>query len=104
MKRTLALVVSILLVLSASKASAQLIAAKDGPIVYGHHHLNTTNMDAEKKYFVQTLGGKLVTIGTNNTEIVEFPNVLIFFRTTQAPAGRDISQSENVPLPPGQAL
>ena len=46
MKRTLALLVSTLLVLSASKASAQLIAAKDGPIVYGHHHLNTTNMDA----------------------------------------------------------
>src|SRR5438067_13251752 len=87
MKRTLALLVSILLVLSAAKASPQLIAAKDGPVVYGHHHLNTTNMDAEKKFFVQTLGGKLVTIGTNNTEIVEFPNVLIFFRTTQAPAG-----------------
>ena len=48
MKRTLALLVSALLVLSSSKASAQLAAAKDGPIVYGHHHLNTTNMDAEK--------------------------------------------------------
>ena len=36
---------SILVVLAfASTASAQLLAAKDGPIVYGHHHLNTTNM------------------------------------------------------------
>ena len=86
MKRTLALLVSALLVLPASKAFAQLTAAKDGPIVYGHHHLNTTNMAAQKKFFVDTLGGKLVTIGTNNTEIVEFPNVLIFFRT-QAPTG-----------------
>jgi len=86
MKRTLALLVSPLLVLSASKASAQLAAAKDGPIVYGHHHLNTTNMDAQKKFFVETLGGKLITVGTNNTQIVEFPNVLIFFRT-QAPTG-----------------
>src|SRR5436190_14656856 len=66
---------------------SQILVSKQGPVVYGHHHLNTTNMDAEKKFFVQTLGGKLVTIGTNNTEIVEFPNVLIFFRTTQAPAG-----------------
>jgi len=87
MKRMRTLLVSALLVLAASKASAQLTAAKDGAIVYGHHHLNTTNMAAHKKFFVDTLGGKLATIGTNNTEIVEFPNVLIFFRTTQAPAG-----------------
>ena len=88
MIRTLPLLVSALLVLaSASTAIAQLAAAKDGPIVYGHHHLNTTNMDAQKKFFVDTLGGKLVKLGTNNAEIVEFPNVLIFFRPTQAPTG-----------------
>ncbi|HMF94508.1 MAG TPA: VOC family protein, partial [Vicinamibacterales bacterium] len=67
-------------------AAAQLTVAKDGPIVYGHHHLNTSNLEAEKKFFVETLGGKWVTVGTNNTEIVEFPNVLIFFRA-QAPTG-----------------
>jgi catechol 2,3-dioxygenase-like lactoylglutathione lyase family enzyme len=83
----LALALSVLLVLSASTAFAQLTAAADGPIVYGHHHLNTTNMAAQKKFFVETLGGKLITIGTNNAEIVEFPNVLIFFRSTQAPTG-----------------
>jgi catechol 2,3-dioxygenase-like lactoylglutathione lyase family enzyme len=88
MKRTLASLVSALLVLvSASEASAQLVAANDGPIVYGHHHLNTTNMEAEKKFFVETLGGRLIKIGTNNTEIVEFPDVLIFFRSTQASKG-----------------
>ena len=87
MKHTPALVMTALLVLSASTASAQLTAANDGPIVYGHHHLNTTNMAGQKKFFVDTLGGTLVTIGTNNTEIVKFPNVLIFFRTTQAATG-----------------
>jgi catechol 2,3-dioxygenase-like lactoylglutathione lyase family enzyme len=88
MRRTLALLMSTLLVLSwSSKASAQLAAAKEGPIVYGHHHLNTTNIEAHKKFFVETLGGKVVKIGTNNTEVVEFPNVLIFFRSTQAPTG-----------------
>jgi catechol 2,3-dioxygenase-like lactoylglutathione lyase family enzyme len=87
MKPTLLCVLSVLLLLtSASTSAAQLRAAKDGPVVYGHHHLNTTNMAAQKKFFVETLGGKLVTIGTNNTEIVEFPNVLIFFRN-QAPTG-----------------
>ena len=88
MKRTLALLFSALLVVSsASRASAQLTAAKDGPIVYGHHHLNTTNMDAQKKFFVDTLGGTLIKVGTNNVEVVTFPNVLIFFRPMQAPTG-----------------
>jgi catechol 2,3-dioxygenase-like lactoylglutathione lyase family enzyme len=89
MKRTLvaSLASGLLFLASASDATAQLAAAKDGPIVYGHHHLNTANMAAQKKFFVDVLGGKPVTIGTNNTEIIEFPNVLIFFRTTQAPTG-----------------
>ena len=88
MKRPLALLFSALLVMSAaSTASAQLAAAKDGPIVYGHHHLNTTNLDAQKKFFVETLGGTLIKVGTNNAEIVKFPNVLIFFRPNQAPTG-----------------
>jgi len=88
MKRTIVLVACALLVVSsASRASAQLIAAKEGPVVYGHHHLNTTNMDAQRKFFVDTLGGTLIKIGTNNAEVIKFPNVLIFFRPTQAPTG-----------------
>jgi catechol 2,3-dioxygenase-like lactoylglutathione lyase family enzyme len=78
---------SAVLVGVASTASAQLVAAKDGPIVYGHHHLNTTNVDAQKKFFVDTLGGTLIKVGTNNAEVVTFPNVLIFFRPNQAPTG-----------------
>ena len=88
MNRFLSAVVSTLLVLApASRASAQLLSAKDGPIVYGHHHLNTTNMDAQKKFFVDTLGGTVVKLGANQQEIVKFPNVLIFFRPMQAPTG-----------------
>jgi catechol 2,3-dioxygenase-like lactoylglutathione lyase family enzyme len=88
MKPPLVLVFFALLVVSmAATASAQLVAAKDGPIVYGHHHLNTTNLDAQKKFFVETLGGTLMKIGTNNAEVVRFPNVLIFFRANQAPTG-----------------
>src|ERR1700704_5281895 len=88
MKRTLASLVSALLVLaSASVASAQLVAAKDGPIVYGHHHLNTANLDPQKKFFVDTLGGTLINNGPRKTEVVRLPNVLIFFRTNQAPPG-----------------
>jgi catechol 2,3-dioxygenase-like lactoylglutathione lyase family enzyme len=88
MKPPLVLVfLALLVVCMAPTASAQLVAAKDGPIVYGHHHLNTTNLDAHKKFFVETLGGTLIKIGTNNVEVVSFPNVLIFFRANQAPTG-----------------
>src|SRR5207248_11490811 len=83
------------LLVGASTASAQLLAAKDGPIVYGHHHLNTTNMDAQKKFFVETLGGTVVKVGTNQQEIIEFPNVLIFFRPMQAPTGGTIGTTAN---------
>jgi catechol 2,3-dioxygenase-like lactoylglutathione lyase family enzyme len=79
-------VVALGLAFGSSPASAQLTAAKAGPIVYGHHHLNVSSVEAQKKFFVDTLGGKAIKIGTNNTEIVEFPNVLIFFRQ-QAPTG-----------------
>jgi catechol 2,3-dioxygenase-like lactoylglutathione lyase family enzyme len=86
MKKTLLIAVLGLCVAAAARpASAQLLA--DGPIVYGHHHLNVSSVEATKKFFVDTLGGKAVKIGTNNTEVVEFPNVLIFFRTNQAPTG-----------------
>lgn len=77
---------AVLLVSVARGASAQLLAAKDGPIVYGHHHLSTANVEAQKKFLVDTLGGTAIKIGTNNLEIVRFPNVLVFFRN-QPPTG-----------------
>src|SRR5258707_11346051 len=50
MTRLLTLGLSALLVLLWVPAVfAQLVAAKEGPVVYGHHHLNTTNLDAQKK-------------------------------------------------------
>jgi len=52
-------------------------------------------MDAQKKFFVDALGGKLIKIGQNNQEIIEFPNVLIFFRPMQAPTGGSIGTTVN---------
>jgi catechol 2,3-dioxygenase-like lactoylglutathione lyase family enzyme len=76
---------SILFTLAAwSTAHAQLTAAADGPIVYGHHHLNVTSVDEHKKFWVDTLGGTPVKAG--NIEIVKFPNVLVFLRQ-QPPTG-----------------
>src|SRR5216117_3879289 len=52
-------------------------------------------MDAQKKFFVDTLGGKLIKVGQNNQEIIEFHNVLIFFRPMQAPTGGSIGTTVN---------
>jgi hypothetical protein len=71
---------------SVPAASAQLVAAKDGPVFYGHHHLNVTSINEHKKLWVNTLGGKSAKVGTSPNEIVMFPNVLVFLRQ-QAPTG-----------------
>jgi catechol 2,3-dioxygenase-like lactoylglutathione lyase family enzyme len=67
----------------------------EGPVVYGHHHFNTIDMAAQKRFFVDTLGGKLATIGTNNLEVIEFPNVFLFFRPMQQPTGGTIGTTVN---------
>ena len=78
--------VALALVVAPSAASAQLTLAKDNPIVYGHHHIAATDINAHKKFFIDALGGTAGTFGPNKVEIVKFPNVLIFFRT-QRPTG-----------------
>ena len=66
-------VVAAFVALSAGAAiSAQTIVA-EGPVVYGHHHFNTTDMAAQKRFYVETLGGTLATIGTNNLEVIDVP-------------------------------
>jgi catechol 2,3-dioxygenase-like lactoylglutathione lyase family enzyme len=90
-----ALAILALVILAPSQARAQILVGNEGPVVYGHHHLNTTNMEAQKKFYVETLGGKLVKFGQNNQEIIEFPNVLMFFRPMQAPTGGTIGTTVN---------
>jgi predicted enzyme related to lactoylglutathione lyase len=87
---------SIVLFASAA-ADAQILVGGEGPVVYGHHHLNTTNMAAQKKFYADTLGGTVARIGTGDREqeIIKFPNVLIFFRPMQAPTGGSIGTTVN---------
>ena len=91
---TLSTVAALLAAAAPSMLSAQTIAA-EGPVVYGHHHFNTTDMAAQKRFFVETLGGTLATIGTNNLEVITFPNVFLFFRPMQAPTGGMIGSTVN---------
>jgi catechol 2,3-dioxygenase-like lactoylglutathione lyase family enzyme len=79
---------------AAAPAVAQTLVA-EGPVIYGHHHFNTTDMAAQKRFFVDTLGGKAATIGTNHIEVIEFPNVFLFFRPMQKPTGGTIGTTVN---------
>ena len=96
MKRLVTGIGVTILLFAPAIACAQILVAGEGPVVYGHHHLNTTNMDAEKKFFADTLGGTVEKIGSGDRqqEIIKFPNVLIFFRQ-QAPTGGSIGTTVN---------
>jgi catechol 2,3-dioxygenase-like lactoylglutathione lyase family enzyme len=67
-------------------ARAQLTAANDGPIAYGHHHLNVSSVEAHRKFWADTLGGVPTKVGTSPAEIIVFPNVLVFLNA-RAPSG-----------------
>jgi predicted enzyme related to lactoylglutathione lyase len=90
-----ALVVAFILARGTS-ASAQLLAAKDGPIVYGHHHLNVTNIEEARKFWVDALGGVTTRVGANNVEVVMFPNALLFMRVQKPTAGTKGSTVDHI--------
>lgn len=68
-------------------AQLQLIPASDATVSYIHHHLYTSNMDAQKKFWVETLGGvhagKLMKL---DVDIVKFRNVQVLL-SPQVPTG-----------------
>ena len=72
------------LLLVASPSYAQLFAAKDAPIAYGHHHINATNIAEHTKFFADTLGG--VKMEKAGRTIVKVHNALILIRE-QKPTG-----------------
>jgi catechol 2,3-dioxygenase-like lactoylglutathione lyase family enzyme/predicted enzyme related to lactoylglutathione lyase len=84
----------VLVLVPASNASAQLLAAKDGPIVYGHHHLNVTSVDEARKFWVGALGGVPIKFGT--ADIVRFPNALVFMATRKPSAGSKGSTVDHI--------
>src|SRR5262245_11925482 len=72
------------LLLAAAPSYAQLIAAKDAPVAYGHHHINATNVAADTKFFADALGGTTMTKAGRT--IVKVHNALILIRE-QKPTG-----------------
>src|SRR5689334_11961721 len=85
MKLTLTAAAAVLCLFTAvSPGQAQLLIAKDNPIVYGHHHLNVTSIPADVKFF-ETLGGTSTTVAGRT--IMKFPNVLVMLREQKPTAG-----------------
>lgn len=78
--------VAAMVLLVQAAAWAQLTAARQGPVAYGHHHVSATSLDAHKRFWIGALGGTSITVGTSTAEIVRFPNVFVFL-TNRAPSG-----------------
>jgi len=75
-----------LVALLPSTVNAQLMAARNAPVAYGHHHINATDVAAHKRFWIDALGGRSVSIGSSNAEAVAFPEVLVLLRE-RAPTG-----------------
>ena len=64
----------------ASPAYAQLAPPNAAGITYGHVHLSTSDIEAQKKMWVDHFGGAIVSKGPLTA--VKLPNMLIAFRAT----------------------
>jgi catechol 2,3-dioxygenase-like lactoylglutathione lyase family enzyme len=73
-----------ILALAALPAFAQLVSHPDAPVRIGHYHLNVTSVEAHKKFWVDTLGGRAMKFG--DIDVIEFPDAFIFLRV-QKPTG-----------------
>jgi catechol 2,3-dioxygenase-like lactoylglutathione lyase family enzyme len=74
----------LLAVLLSLPAFSQLVSHPDAPIRIGHYHLNVTSVEAHKKFWAGTLGGKTIKFG--GIDVIEFPDAFIFLHA-QKPAG-----------------
>jgi catechol 2,3-dioxygenase-like lactoylglutathione lyase family enzyme len=73
-----------LLSYAAQPVFAQLLSHADAPVRIGHYHLNVTSVEAHKKFWVDTLGGRVMKFGS--IDAIEFPDAFIFLRV-QKPSG-----------------
>jgi catechol 2,3-dioxygenase-like lactoylglutathione lyase family enzyme len=76
--------VSLLLVLLASTSASSQLLNKKAPVIVGHYHLNVSSVDEHKKFWVDTLGGTAIKVGSS--DVIKFPDILLFLRV-QPPTG-----------------
>jgi catechol 2,3-dioxygenase-like lactoylglutathione lyase family enzyme len=87
MKRIFSPAVFAFFVLAGSAdAVAQLLSNKEAPVRISHYHLNVTSVEAQKRFWVDALGGTAVKFGRDNLDMIKLPDVLIFLHV-QKPTG-----------------
>src|SRR5690348_6736558 len=82
--RAAILALAVLVSYAARPAFAQLVSHPGAPVRIGHYHLNVTSIEAHKKFWAGTLGGRSINFG--DIDVVEFPDAFIFMHV-QKPAG-----------------
>ena len=85
MKQLIALAIALLW---AAPARAQLVEPNQIGVRMGHVHLAVTDVEAQKQFWISTMGGTLVKNGP--LELIQFPGVFIMLRKaepSETPAG-----------------
>src|ERR1700747_338861 len=82
--RTNIFALATLLSFAVSPAFAQLVSHPDAAVRIGHYHLNVTSVEAHKKFWAGTLGGKAMKFG--GIDVIEFPDGFIFLQVRK-PSG-----------------
>jgi hypothetical protein len=85
MRHSLLAVVSLAFVLNTPPVHAQLMN-KEAPVIVGHYHLNVTNVEQHRKFWVDTLGGTAMKWGPAGLDVIKFPDVFLFL-TVKTPTG-----------------
>lgn len=85
MKRLLIPLLSLLLL--SNTVSAQLYSADKGRVIYGHHHVNTTDIAAQQRFWIEGLGGKIAPWGSSGRELIAFPDVLVLLTESEPTMG-----------------
>jgi catechol 2,3-dioxygenase-like lactoylglutathione lyase family enzyme len=82
-----ALLLAFLSVHRLDSAQIQLIAPADAPISYIHHHFYVSDLEVQKKFWVDALGGKYAgKLMTTPVDVIKFRNVQVLLSPT-APKG-----------------
>ncbi len=84
MRRVLGTIALLVLALNPSPRLAAQLLNREAPVIVGHYHLNVTSIDAHKRFWVDTLGGTAIKVGS--VDVIEFPDILLFLHV-QPPTG-----------------
>ncbi len=68
-----------------TRGSAQILAARDTAVAFGHYHLHVTSASEHRKFWIDALGGQ--PSRSASVEMIAFPHVLIVLEETPPETG-----------------